>query len=244
MRYMTRFFCTDGAYWDGADGPTLGHREMAKRLWVIFRETNPDAAIDVHHGNDLLHSPVADHMLCFPFIDSLWHGEGFEYDRFDPWTWLVEIAGLPFNVPSELLCGETYLGRGMLFGLWSRHGWGHETEIPRKLWAFFDRFGMAEAEMLGWWLPENGVTVDRPDTLVTAYRHPKNGVLLAIATWQQPLAGWMEMTFDVSLVLNRKVLGLGDGPLTASDIFTGEELDITRPVPMPDVRFGRLIWVR
>jgi hypothetical protein len=54
----------------------------------------------------------------------------------------------------------------------------------------------------------------------------------------------MEMTFDVSLMLNRKVLGLGDGPLTASDIFTGEALDITRPVPMPDVRFGRLIWVR
>jgi len=78
MRYMTQHFGTEGAYWDGADGPTLGHREMAKRLWTMFRETNLDAVTDVHHGDAQTSSPISDHMLCFPFIDSLWHGEGFD----------------------------------------------------------------------------------------------------------------------------------------------------------------------
>ena len=249
MRYMTRFFGTDGAYWDGADGPTLGHREMAKRFWVIFRETNPDATIDVHHGHPLYDSPVSLFMFCFPFIDSLWHGEGFDYDRFDPWAWLVEIAATPFNVPSEMLGGFDYLGRGMLFGIWPRCGWGGEPDCLPTLWAFFDEFGIDEAEMRGWWLEpldfgSNGVTVDRADTYATAFVHPDNGVLIAVATWHPPLYDWMEMTFDVALDLDRPALGLPEGPLEATDVLTGEAVDILKPVPMPDMKAGRLIWVR
>ncbi|MCE9591825.1 MAG: DUF6067 family protein [Planctomycetes bacterium] len=245
MRYMTRFFGTDGAYWDGADGPTLGHREMAKRLWVVFKQNNPNAATDVHHGHAATSSPVADHMLVFPFIDSLWHGEGFEQFTESPWVWLVETAALPFGVPSEMLGMDHHVGRGMLFGTWARHGWYAETDVPKKLWAFFDRFQIHKAEMLGWWRRGgNGVTVDRPETLVTAFRHPRNGLLLVIATWHPPLAAWMEMTFDVSLHLDRKKLGLPAGALKASDILTGEDVDITKPVPIPDMKFGRMIWVR
>jgi len=245
MRYMTRFFGTDGAYWDGADGPTLGHREMAKRLWVIFKETNPNAVIDVHHGHSALASPVADHMLTFPFIDSLWHGEGFEAFVNDPWTWLVETAALPFGVPSEMLGMDVYVGRGMLFGLWPRHGWYAETDVPSKLWAFIDRFHIEKATMLGWWRRDgNGISIDRPETAVTVFRHPRNGILLVIGTWHPPLAAWMEMTFDVSLSLDRRRLGLPKGPLTATDILSGESVDVERPIPIPDMKMGRLIWVR
>jgi len=249
MRYMTRFFGTDGAYWDGADGPTLGHREMAKRLWVMFRQTNPNATVDVHHGHPLTTPPTALHMLCFPFIDSLWHGEGFDYDRLDPWAWLVEVAAIPFNVPSEMLTGFEYPGRGMLFGIWPRYGWGGEPDYVPKLWQFFDQFGIEETTMLGWWLEplgmgRNGVTVDRYATHVTAFKHPTNGVLLAIATWHTPFPHWMGATFDVSLLLDRQVLGLPEGPLAATDIFTENEVDVTKPVPLPDMKAGRLIWVR
>ena len=243
MRYMTEHFGTDGAYWDGADGPTLGHREMAKRLWTIFRETKPAATIDVHHGNTLLDSPIAQHMLVLPFIDSIWHGEGFPYDAFDPWAWLVEIAGLPFGVPSELLGGEEYFGRAMLFGIWPRMGWCAGTEKQRKLWQFFDRFDIRHAEMRGWWT-ENGITLDRPDIKVTAFCHPQNGVLLVIGCWHQEIAAWMEMTLDVSLLLDRQRLGLPEGPLQATDILTGEAVDIDKPVLLPDHKAGRMLWVR
>lgn len=245
MRYMTRFFGTDGAYWDGADGPTLGHREMAKRLWAIFRETNPDAAIDVHHGNSLLSSPMTDHMLCFPFIDSIWHGEQFDYDRFDPWTWLVEISGLPFGIPSELLGGEEYFARGMLFGIWPRAGWGGAgTEKQRRLWAFFDRFGIEQATLRGWWERHSGVIVSRPETVVTAFLHPKNGVLLVIASWHPPITAWQKQTIDVSLLLDCKTLGLPKGPLSTVDILTDETLDVFQPIPLPNPKEGRLLWVR
>ena len=249
MRYMTRFFGTDGAYWDGADGPTLGHREMAKRLWTIFRETNPDATIDVHHGHPLYDSPISMFMLCFPFIDSLWHGEGFDYDRLDPWAWLVEVAALPFNVPSEMLGDFEHVGRGMLFGIWPRYGWGGEPDWLPRLWGFFDEFEIREAEMLGWWLEPlgmgwNGVRVDRAKTYVTAFKHPTNGVLLAIGTWHPELYSWMEMTFDVSLQLDREILGLPEGPLEATDVLSGEPVDVTVPVPLPDMKAGRLIWLR
>ncbi len=244
MRYMTRFFGTDGAYWDGADGPSLGHREMAKRLWVMFRQTNPDATTDVHHGHSLIDSPISAHMLCFPFVDSLWHGEGFDYDRLDPWAWLVEVAALPFGVPSEMLGGEDYLGRGMLFGIWPRHGWYRETEDVPKLWRFFSRFGIRDARMLGWWDPPNGVTLDRPDTLATAFCHPENGVLLALATWHPQLAAWMEMTLDVSLLLDRKRLGLPRGKLVATDVLSDAPVDLLAPVPLPDAKAGRLLWIR
>ena len=223
---------------------------MAKRLWVMFRQTNPDAAIDVHHGHPLLDSPISPYMFCFPFVDSLWHGEGFDYDRFDPWTWLVEVAATPFNMPSEMLGGFDYPGRGMLYGIWPRYGWGGHPEYIAKLWQFFDRFGIDEAETLGWWLEplglgRNGVTVDRPDTYVTAFKHPPtHGVLLAVATWHIPIVAWMEQTFDVSLLLDRNTLGLPQGPLKATDIFTGADVDISKPLPLPDMKAGRLIWVR
>jgi len=243
MRYMTQHFGTDGAYWDGADGPTLGHREMAKRLWTIFRETKPEAATDVHHGNTLLDSPIVQHMLVLPFIDSIWHGEGFPYDAFDPWAWLVEIAGLPFGVPSELLGGEEYFGRAMLFGIWPRMGWCAGTEKQEKLWQFFDRFDIRNAEMRGWWT-DNGVTLDRPDIKVTAFCHPENGVLLVIGCWHQEIAAWMEMTLDVSLLLDRGKLGLPGGELRATDILTGEDVNISRSVLLPDHKAGRMLWVR
>jgi hypothetical protein len=261
MRYMTETFGVDGAYWDGADGPTLGHREMAKRLWTMFRQTNPDAVIDAHHGTTMLESPVTSFMLVLPFIDSIWHGEGFAYDQYGPWAWLTEISGLPFNIPSEMLSGEEFLDRGMLFGIWPRMGWGAGTEKQRKLWQFFDEFGIERAAMRGWWEGANGITLDRPDTYATVFVHPSNGVLIVIATWHPPLQQWVGDSIDVSLALNRRVLRLPDGPLRAIDILTGEELDIEKPVPLrmpkqpPRSSFfeyrplathfeGRLIWVR
>ena len=257
IRYMTENFGTDGAYWDGADGPTLGHREMARRLWTILRKTNPDATIDAHHGNSLLNSPIVSYMLVLPFIDSIWHGEGYTYDWLDPWAWLVEISGLPFGIPSEMLTGELYLDRGMLFGIWPRMGWSAGTEKQRKLWAFFDQFNIENAIMRGWWEWDNGVTVDRPDIYATAYSHPSNGVLLAVASWHPPLQHWVGSSIDVSLKLDRTAFKLPEGKLRATDIMSGEELDIFKPVTLywpKNVKEwyantvtsfeGRLIWVR
>ena len=57
-------------------------------------------------------------------------------------------------------------------------------------------------------------------------------------------AAWMEMTFDVSLRLDRRRLRLPKGALKATDILSGEDVDISRPVTVADMQMGRLIWVR
>lgn len=254
MRYMTENFGTDGAYWDGADGPTLGHREMAKRLWTLFRKINPNAVIDVHHGTSHMSAPIADCMLVLPFIDSIWHGEGYDYKHYDPWAWLVEIAAVPFGIPSELLGGEEFLERGMLFGIWPRMGWCAGVEKQRKLWQFCDQFHMEEAQMLGWWSGSNGITIDKPQTYATAFVHPQNGVLIALASWHPVPPEWVGITFDVALDLDREILHLPAGPLCATDILSGQDADLAKPVVLPPTSFGsnrtldfypgRLLWIR
>ena len=258
MRYMVENFGVDGAYWDGAVGQTLGGREIAKRLWTIFKKVSPNAVIDDHHGTTLSDSLVTGNSLMFGFVDSVWHGEGACYGMFDPWDWLVEVAAVPFGVPSEMLGGEDYLDRGMLFGIWPRMAWAAGTEKQQKLWAFFDTFGIEQATMLGWWTKDNGVIIDRPDTYVTVFSHPSNGCLLVVASWHPALWAWVGDSIDVSLLLDRGKLRLGDGSLLATDIMTDEELDIFKPVVLTTLKEpaksaftnkifpfeGRLIWVR
>ena len=153
-----------------------------------------------------------------------------------------------------------FAGRGMLFGIWPRlHPDGTEhcspvsnatrngnlyLESMRYMTRFFDRFDIKKAAMLGWWEDHNGVAADKPLTYVTAYRHPRNGVLLAAATWLEPPIAWMEMSLQISLRLDRAILGLPKGRLAATDIISGEDVDIEAPVGLPDAKFGRLIWVR
>ena len=267
VRYMTRFFGTDGAYWDGAEYPYpsrnraagfgyvdrhgrlmpvityLAVREMARRMWAMLRDEKPEALIDAHHGTTNLTSPVADHMLCFPFVDSIWHGEGFEYERYDRWQWLVEISGIPFGVPSELLGGDQYLARAMLFGIWPRAGWGAGTENQRRLWAFFDEFGIRQATMRGWWETPPLARVDRADTCATVFVHPRNGLLAVIASWHPPIAPWVGQALDVSLALDYEALGMSQDGLSACDALTREPLDAHRPIPLQQPGCGRLVWI-
>ena len=48
----------------------------------------------------------------------------------------------------------------------------------------------------------------------------------------------------LTLSLDRKLLGLPKGLLAATDILSGEEFDIMRPILLPAAPEGRLDWVR
>ena len=45
-----------------------------------------------------------------------------------------------------------------------------------------DEFGIEEAEMIGYWVPECPVKTDHQDVLATVYRRP-NRALVALASW-------------------------------------------------------------
>ena len=77
-------------------------------------------------------------MHLFPYIDSLWFGEGFDLEQrgMGPDYWLVEMSGVPFGLPSELMApGNPW--RGMLHG---SHGWRVSGRgvgrLPRPPFAF------------------------------------------------------------------------------------------------------------
>jgi len=251
IRYMIRFYDIDGVYSDGA----VTRKDIARRLRNIFNELKPDATVDVH-GSALSYLHV------LPYIDSVWNGEGVRYDVLDPWSWRVEVSGLPFGIPSEMLTGDQYMDRGMLFGVWPRMGWGSGTERQHRLWEFFDRFGIERADMRGWWETCNGVHTDSQYARATAFVHPDNGIVLAVANWHPPYPKWMEQVLGISIGLDRDELGLPGGKLRCTDVITGEELDITKPVPFrePEEHIlsvfpeyfsfnkpffeGRIMWIR
>lgn len=169
----------DGLYLDG-----IGYdREIMKRLPKVMDRTRPGCLIDFHCGNRYfpqygLNNIVNQHLEHLPYIDSLWLGEGFNYDE-SPEYWLVELSGLPFGLFGEML-GVGNPWRGMIYGMSNRLPCGGGD--PRQLWKVWDQFGIQNARMLGYWAPSCPIHTDRPDVLVTAYVKPDK-TLVALASW-------------------------------------------------------------
>lgn len=169
-----------GLYLDG-----VGYdREIMKRVRKVLDRTTDSCLIDFHCGNSFhpqygMNSPANQYMELFPYINSLWLGEGYDYNE-SPDYWLVEISGIPFGLYSEMLngCGNAY--RGMVYGMTSRLGW---TDCdPSAMWKLWDAFGIKEAKMIGYWDQDNPVKPDSKGIRVTVYQRP-DSLLIAYASW-------------------------------------------------------------
>ncbi len=169
----------DGLYVDG-----VGYdREVMKRVRRVLDRDRPGCLIDFHSGNsydylDLHVSPAVAYMEHFPYMNSLWFGEGYDYDR-PPDHWLVEVSGIPFGLFSEMLERNGNPWRGMLYGMTARYYQGAE---PRHLWKLWDTFGIDKARMLGYWDPACPVHTDHPLVLATVYGRPGR-MLISLASW-------------------------------------------------------------
>jgi hypothetical protein len=178
LNWLTRNVGIDGLYLDG-----IGYdREIMKRVRKVMQRSGRECLIDFHSGNNFhpeygLNNCANLYMELFPCIDSLWFGEGFDYNE-TPDYWLVEIAGIPYGLFSEMLGGGNPW-RGMLFGMTSRLGWGGS---PQAIWKVWDDFGIQQAKMIGFWDTHCPAQTGRKDVLATAY--VKNGqALIAVASW-------------------------------------------------------------
>jgi hypothetical protein len=140
-------------------------------------------------------------MEHLPYLDSLWIGEGRNYDE-PPDHWMVEISGIPFGLMSEMLQGGGNPWRGMLYGMTNRLPWSGD---PTPLWKLWDDFGIADSEMLGYWNPTCPVSTGREDVLATVYRR-KGTALVCVASWAN-------QTVDCPLKINWEASGLD--PATA-----------------------------
>lgn len=179
MAWLIKNVGVDGLYLDG-----IGYdREIMKRLRKVMDRARPGCLIDFHCGNHYfpeygLNNIVNQHLEHLPYIDSLWLGEGFNYDE-SPEYWLVELAGIPFGLFGEML-GVGNPWRGMLYGMSNRLPYGGGD--PRQLWKVWDEFGIQSARMRGYWTPACPIQTGRPDVLATAYVKPGKS-LIALASW-------------------------------------------------------------
>ena len=193
LAWLLRNVEIDGLYLDG-----IGYdRQIMKRVRKVLDRDRPGSLIDFHSGNEFpfnnLHvSPANKYMEHFPYINSLWFGEGYDYNE-TPDYWLVEISGIPFGLFGEMLEGNGNPWRGMVYGMTARYYSGAD---PKHIWKFWDEFGIEHAEMIGYWVPRCPVRTSHPDVLATVYK--KHGkTLVSLASWApERLDCRLEVTWD------------------------------------------------
>jgi hypothetical protein len=197
LSWLMRNVKIDGLYLDG-----IGYdREIMKRVRKVMDRARPGCLTDFHSGNefpfgDLRVSPANKYMEHFPYIDSLWFGEGYDYNE-TPDYWLVEVSGLPFGLFGEMLEHNGNPWRGMVYGMTARYYSGAD---PKHIWRLWDDFGIQDAAMKGYWAPDCPVKTTDPDVLATAY--VKKGKTLV------SIASWAKMPVRVRLDVDWKALGL------------------------------------
>lgn len=198
LDYLCRHAQIDGIYLDD----TALDRECLLRARRILERERPNPHIDLHSWNHF--KPLgafANSALLYtelmPFLDRLWLGEGFDYDKPADY-WLVETAGIPFGVMSDMLQGGGNPWRGMLFGMTQQLGWNRGD--PRPVWHYWDQFGMEGTEMIGWWDAACPVKTDNPAILATIYRKPGRALIA--------LASWSSQDESVKLHIDWRALGL------------------------------------
>lgn len=197
LRWMIKNVGIDGLYLDG-----IGYdREIMKRVRKVMDRERSGCLIDFHSGNNFhpqygLSNCATQYLEHFPYIDSLWFGEGFDYDE-SPDFWLVEISGIPFGLYGEMLQNNGNPWRGMIYGMTNRLGWGGD---PRNIWKIWDDFGIQSAKMIGYWETPCPVKTDNKDVLATVY-HKEGKSLISIASWAKE-------TVSCKLDIDWKALGI------------------------------------
>jgi hypothetical protein len=198
LNFMIKEFGTRGLYLDG-----VGYdREIMKRIRKTMDRAADSCLIDFHSGNAFepaygLNSPANNYMELFPYVNSLWLGEGYDYNS-APDYWLVEISGIPFGLYGEMLqnCGNAY--RGMVYGMSTRFYGGCR---PMNIWKLWDYFGMEGSEYIGYWDGNNPVKTGNQQVLAGVYRKPDK-ILVALGNWTSAdqvaslSIDWQKLGFD------------------------------------------------
>ena len=202
-----------------------------------------------------------------PYFDYTLFGEQFSYDNTPPDYWLVEISNIPVRAASRFpplltslneapapqygLMGEM-LGaphpanpwRGMVYGMVVRYGPFHGAN-KTEIWRLWDRFDIANAEMLGYWNKSCPVRVagasgsNCSGVLATVYLHHAERALVSVASWA---------TANVSCVLQVDWAALGfEAPAAmrapaVAGFQNATNFSVAQPFPVSQAR-GWLLWL-
>ncbi|MEO7530880.1 MAG: glycoside hydrolase domain-containing protein, partial [Sediminibacterium sp.] len=117
----------------------------------------------------------------FPYLNKLWFGEYFDYEKNNPDFFLTEVSGIPFGLMGEMLQDGGNAWRGMIYGMTNRMPWSDNAD-PRPIWKIWDDFAMKGAAMIGYWSDNCPIKTSNDKVLATVYKK-KGSALVAIASW-------------------------------------------------------------
>lgn len=206
INWLTKNIGIDGLYLDDV----AFDRDIMKRVKRVLTTDNHPGLIDLHSASQydkadgFINSAML-YMELFPYLNRLWFGEKFDYENTSSDYYLTEMSGIPFGLMGEMLEHDGNPWRGMVYGMTDRLLWS-ETADPRPLWKEWDRFGIKDAEMIGYWATDNPIKTD--NALVPATIYQKKGkVLISIASWAPK-------TTEVHLNIDWKALGMNPSEVT------------------------------
>eukprot|EP00041_Stephanoeca_diplocostata_P030302 m.914684 g.914684 ORF g.914684 m.914684 type:complete len:1236 (+) comp23730_c1_seq7:171-3878(+) len=135
----------DGIYYDGINFDHHCMRRVRKLLDRASQGKKHRPLIDIHTGEVSAAPSAVRYMAHFPYADSAWNGEGFQFGS-GPAYWLVDVSGFIHGIPSDRLGGSGLDAKGMLFAQYQRN-----SGTAKALWAFWDSAKIEETSMIGWW---------------------------------------------------------------------------------------------
>ena len=200
MNWLTKNVGIDGIYLDDV----AFDRVTMKRIKRVLTNDGHPGIIDLHSANqfnknDGFNNSANLYMEHFPYLNRLWFGEYFDYEKNNPDFFLTEVSGIPFGLMGEMLQGGGNPWRGMIYGMTNRMPWSDNAD-PRPIWKVWDDFGMQGIKMIGYWVDDNPVKTDNEKVMATIFKK-KGKVLIAIASWANEDA-------HVQLKIDWKKLGI------------------------------------
>ncbi|MGN7783055.1 glycoside hydrolase domain-containing protein [Niabella sp. 22666] len=223
MNWLVKNVGIDGIYLDDV----AFDRITMKRIKRILTQHGAPGIIDLHSANqfnksDGFNNSANLYMEHFPYLNRLWFGEYFDYEKNDPAFFLTEVSGIPFGLMGEMLQDGGNAWRGMVYGMTNRIPWSDNAD-PRPIWKIWDDFGMEGTEMIGYWVAGCPVKTNHQQVLATVYK--KNGAALV------SLASWANSDEKVKLGIDWEKLGIdpAKATITAPAINNFQEAKTFRP---------------
>lgn len=230
MNWLTQQVGIDGIYLDDV----AFDRVTMKRIKRVLTRDGHPGIIDLHSANqynphDGYNNSANLYMEHFPYLNRLWFGEYFDYEKNSPDFFLTEVSGIPFGLMGEMLQDGGNAWRGLIYGMTNRMPWTENSD-PRPIWKIWDEFGMEGTRMIGYWSPSCPVKTDQNKVLATVYE--KKGAMLV------SLASWAEKDTTVRLQIDWEKIGIDPARATieAPEMKNFQQHQTFRqgdPIPVP-----------
>ncbi len=229
MNWLTQNVGIDGIYLDDV----AFDRVTMKRIKRVLTKDGYPGIIDLHSANQFNKSDgyinsANLYMEHFPYLNRLWFGEYFDYEKNNADFFLTEISGIPFGLMGEMLQDGGNPWRGMVYGMTNRMPWSQNAD-PRPIWNVWNEFGMTGSKMVGYWVSNNPVKTGVDEIKATVFK--KQGKTLIA------LASWASDNKEIMLDIDFKSLGINPAKATlkAPDVKnfqTGRIFKINEKIPV------------